>query len=502
LNIVEVDGLDTRFALLADSTDNWTRLLKLATDTTTGSTEGVVLDASESNYFVLLAEYISYLGGAITASDYTADSIVFRIGTLRYEDHSVPRTQRYTISDIELRAKRFTAESGAAPVTATATLNDVGKVVVNAVFDPQDLRNVDLHLVVDSLMMAPLDPYVQWYAAHPAVNGVVRFESTTSIHNGQVDSQNHLLIDRLKFGKRQDQHSPDIYVLPMRLAAGLLKDAKGVIELDVPVKGDLRDPEFNVWPIVWQVLKNLVVKAVTAPAKMVARLFQGVDERGLELVRYRELQRGLEKPQEKGLNELAKALALKPELAVDRVPLSDSLAEAGQLALFTAKPRYLFASTALLTYEDSSRVQDLAVLDRSFVRWMDERSPGTRELDMAERSTGLVGAPESMLAWSRLEKARREQVMQFLLSAGVEPARVRFVAGTPAERATYGGIPGYFFRYDAGEEPQEQHARHVIIPQPRAGTSARRPVPPSKGRCLGPGPSHSCGGCRSRLDRG
>jgi hypothetical protein len=455
LGAVEINGLDIRFALLADSTDNWTRLLKLAPDTTAGSEEGLVLAASESNYFVLLADYISYLGVAITASDYTADSIVFHNGRLRYEDHSVPRSQRYDISAVELRAKRFTAESGAAPVTATATLNDVGKVMLNAVFDPQDLRNVDLHLVVDSLMMAPLDPYVHWYAAHPAVDGVVRYESTTSIRNGQIDSQNHLLIDRLKFGKRQDQHSPDIYVLPLRLAAGLLKDAKGVIELDVPLQGDLRDPEFRVWPIVWQVLKNLVVKAVTAPAKMVARLFQGVDERDLELVRFRELQGVLEKPQEHGLNELAKALALKPELAVDLVPLADSLTEAGQLALFTAKSRYLFPGATALGPDDSLRVHDLAVRDSSFVQWMDERSPGTRDVDMAERSSRLFGVAETMGEWGLLEQARREHVMQFLLAAGAEPARIRFAPATAAERATYGGVPGYFFRYDASEEPLE-----------------------------------------------
>ena len=452
LGIVEVDGLDTRFALFADSTDNWTRLLKLASDTTNVGAEGMVLDASESNYFVLLADYISYLGSAITTSDYTADSIVFSRGRLRFEDHSIPRTQHYDISDIELRAKRFTAESEAAPVAVTATLNGVGKVSANAAFDPKDLRNVDLRLVVDSLMMAPLDPYMLWFAAHPPLDGVVRYESRTIIRDGQIDSQNLIHIDRLKFGKRQDQHSPDIYVLPLRLAVGLLKDAKGVIELDLPVKGDLRDPEFKVWPIIWQVLKNLVVKAVTAPAKMIARMFEGVDERDLELVRFRELQVTLEKPQEHVLNELAKALAMKPEFTAELLPLADSLAEAGQLALFIAKARFMFPSTPVLGREDSLRVQELAVRDSSFVRWMDERSPSTRDLGMAERSTRLLGASESMLAWRQLENARREQVMQFLLSAGVGSTRVRFASGTPAEMATYGGLPGYFFRYGAAEE--------------------------------------------------
>ena len=454
LGAVEVDGPDLRFALLADSTDNWTRLIKLAPDTAGGDQGEEVLDASESNYLLLLADYISYLGSAVTSSDYSAESITFSNGRLLFEDQSIPRPLRYEISDIELHAQRFTAESGSAPVTATATLNEVGSVQASAAFDPKDLRNVDMHLVVDSLMMNHLDPYVHWYAAHPAVDGMVRYESWTSIHNGQIDSRNQLYIDRLKFGKRMDQHAPDIYVLPLRFAAGLLKDAKGVIELDIPVKGDLNDPQFRVWPIVWQVLKNLVVKAVTAPVKMIARLFEGADERDLEQVRFRELQTSLEKPQARGLSELAKVLAAKPELLVELVPLADSLAESGQLAVFMAKAQHLYPQRDILSGSDSVSVIQLASGDSSFVRWLDGRSPGTMDLAVPERCRRLIGQDQIMRLWRQLEVTRRENVAGSLVTAGAAKARFRFVTATKAEMATHGGAPGYLFRYGVGEETE------------------------------------------------
>jgi hypothetical protein len=448
LGLVDIDGLDARFALLADGTDNWTRLLKLVPDSTSTEEGAMVLDASESNYFVLLAEYISYLGTAFTASDYTADSLVFRNGRLLYEDHSIPRSFQYDISGIDVRTQRFDANSSVAPLTAKARLNGVGGIEARAEFDPRDLRNVYVLLRVDSLMLPHLDAYTRWYAAHPTEDGILAYMSSTTIKDGLIDSQNHLNVDRLKFGKKVKEHDPEIYVLPLRLAAGLLKDVKGVVELDVPVKGDLRDPKFRVWPIVWQILKNLVIKAASAPVNLVARAFQDADEKELELVRFRELQAHMEKPQRHTLDQLTKALQAKPELAVDLVPLVDSVAEVGALALFTAKQRFLFQGKEALAAADSSRILALASLDSTFVRWMDTQLPGTADQPMAARSLILVGKAETQKRWTELESARREQVMQTLMAAGIAPQRVRFRKGTPGEVAAYKGAPGYRFIYD------------------------------------------------------
>ena len=55
------------------------------------------------------------------------------------------------------------------------------------------------------------------------------------------------------------------WILEQTTDAVVYSDTEGRIELDVPVKGSLDDPKFNVWSVVWQVLENLLVKAATAP---------------------------------------------------------------------------------------------------------------------------------------------------------------------------------------------------------------------------------------------
>ncbi len=447
---VILDGADLRFVLLNDGTDNWTRLLKLDTTAVAGDTT-TQLQASESNVFVLLAEYISYLGQQVIASEYTADSLAVVNATVRFEDHTPALPFNYTITDIGLASQRVTSTQAEGVIKASATLNGTGRLEADAVFDPQDLRNVVVDLAVDKLDLAHLDPYFRWYAAHPAEDGTLRFTTTTSVFEGQLDSQNHLRVDKLKVGKKVDDHDPEIFVLPLRLAVGLLKDVNGVVELDVPVKGDLNDPRFRVWPIVWQVLKNLIVKAATAPGRLLVRAFQGADEEDLERVRFEYLQPGPAKAQEKTLKQLVSALKAKPELTVDLVSIVDAQAEAKEVAVFHAKKAFLFPDRSAIDGADSTRIAELSARDTVFTAYVNGRTASMEGKSLHDRCLSLLGAAEAGRIAGEIEYARRESTMQFLLAQGVEPARVRYSEGTAEELAGQRGVPGYRFVYDVGE---------------------------------------------------
>ena len=57
-----------------------------------------------------------------------------------------------------------------------------------------------------------------------------------------------MVLEQLQLGEKVD--SPDAVDLPVRLAVALLKDSKGTISIELPVQGNLNDPEFSVMPIV------------------------------------------------------------------------------------------------------------------------------------------------------------------------------------------------------------------------------------------------------------
>ncbi|HRH69055.1 MAG TPA: DUF748 domain-containing protein [Flavobacteriales bacterium] len=448
---VVLDGGDLRFVMLADGSDNWTRLLKLDTLAGSGDSASTQLQASESNLFVMLADYLSYLGQQVVASDYTAKKLALLNSSVDFEDHTPAQPFRYAISAINMTANRFTSDQEAGRVTASAVLQETGKLKADATFDPHNIRNVTVNMEVDDLALNHLDAYGRWYGAHPLEDGLLRYVTKTIVVDGKMDSQNSLHIDKLKVGKKVEEHDPEIYVLPLRLAAGLLKDAKGIVELDVPVKGDLKDPEFKVWPIVWKIFKDLLMKAITAPGKLLSRTFEGVDEEDLERVRFAYLDVGPGAPQEKTLRQLTAALKEKEELSVDLVSIVDAKAEAKEVAVFHAKKAFLFPDKPEIDGNDSARIAGLSTRDTAFTAYVDGRTANMSGKSLHDRCLSVLGASEADRIAAEIEYARRESTMQFLLAQGISPERVRYREGTDEELAGQRGVPGYRFVYDVGE---------------------------------------------------
>jgi hypothetical protein len=450
LRSIVVDGFHTRFQLWADGGQTWSKVLKLDSTATAGDTT-VTLAASEDNVFVMLADYIRMLGQDLVANEYNADSLAFTDATLHFEDFTPERSFRYTLDQLNVTSTRMNSAQGTVDLQAEARLNQRGRVQSVFRFDPQDFRNVDATLAVEEMALADLDAYGRWYGAHPINSGTLRYTGHTRIQEGKLQSENHLQAQQLKLGRKVEVHDPDIYVLPLRLAVGLLKDVKGNIDLDVPVEGDVRDPKFRPWPIVRQVLKNLLVKAVTAPGRLIGRALGGGEEE-LEEVRFEALATALGKEQRKALDGLAKGLSAKPDLAVALVPLMDVREEGEELAAFLLKREHL-ALAEPLSATDSARIMALSTRDSAFVAFLDLRAPDTRGQAERQRCVALVGTEVVQARVAELEHMREAAVAAALTAAGLQPPRYAFRPGTPEETSGRRGRPGYAFIFDAADDP-------------------------------------------------
>lgn len=452
LRTVSIDSVFARYEMFKDSTDNWSRLMRSATTggPATADTASVA-SASTSNVFVLLAQYISTLAKEFIANEYTADSLNFNHGSVAFVDHTMAQPFRYSLDDLSLLSTRVSTADSMAQLACSARLNGAGTLTGSLRIDPKTFKDFTAMAAVEQFVLRDLDPYMQWYAAHPVEDGVLGYSGTTSVRNGHIDSGNAIRIDRMKLGKKVDEHAEHITVLPLRLGVSLLKDRHGIIELDLPVSGDINDPEFKPWPLVWKVLKNLVMKAVTAPVSMVARAVDGVDPKELEVVRFGPLQTSLGKPQRKALDELAKVLQAKPELRVSLVPVMDDRINTDALAIFRAKSLMVYGEAKTLGASDTTAIEALSLTDSSFVRFMDERSPTTVGRAAAERCAAIVGASNLQQEVASNERTRQQLVAQYLISVGVPPERASIRPGTPQEIGTYKGDPGYRFVYGVAD---------------------------------------------------
>ncbi len=200
--------------------------------------------------------------------------------------------------DIEGKVDRY------APVTIKGSLNP---------FDP--MASLDITTSFKRVELTNLTPYSGKFAGFRIRKGRLNLDLHYLITKGQLKAQNKVLVEQLQLGERVD--SPDALDLPIRLAVALLKDTKGRISLELPIEGDLNNPQFSVMPIVWQTLRNLVLRAAQAPFKMLGGLVAGGSSEDLGSVSFVPGSSDLSAEAQKALDKLSVALKERPDLKLE-----------------------------------------------------------------------------------------------------------------------------------------------------------------------------------------
>ena len=191
-----------------------------------------------------------------------------------------------------------------APVTIKGSVNP---------FDP--MAALDIATSFKRVELTTLTPYSGKFAGFRIRKGRLNLDLHYVITKGQLKAENKVVVEQLQLGEKVD--SADAVDLPIRLAIALLKDSDGKISIELPVSGDLNNPQFSVMPIVWQTLRNLVVRAATAPFKFIGGLVTGGGAEDLGNVSFAPGSSELSKDAEGALNKLATALKERPTLRLE-----------------------------------------------------------------------------------------------------------------------------------------------------------------------------------------
>lgn len=191
-----------------------------------------------------------------------------------------------------------------APVTIKGSLNP---------FSP--LEKLDIATSFKRVELTTLTPYSGKFAGYRIRKGRLNLDLHYQITQGKLKADNKVLVEHLQLGEKVD--SPDAVDLPVKLAIALLKDANGNIDIQLPVEGDLNNPQFSVMPIVWQTLRNLVVRAVQAPFNFIAGLASGGGGPDLSNVAFAPGSSELDASAQGNLDKLAEALKQRPALKLE-----------------------------------------------------------------------------------------------------------------------------------------------------------------------------------------
>jgi hypothetical protein len=247
-------------------------------------------------------------------------------GKVLFSDHFIQPNYSADLSELTGKLSQFSSQTQDGVVQladlnltgraeGTASLEITGR--VNPLAKPLAL---DIKGRVRDLELPPLSPYAIKYAGYGITRGKLSVDVNYTVKpDGQLTASNNIVLNQLAFGDKVEG-APNS--LPVKLAVALLADRNGVIDINLPISGSLNDPQFKLGAVVWKVITNLVVKAITSPFSLLAGAFGGDGGEELSSVAFAPGSSVLSAQAIQGLDKVAKALTERPALAMTVVGTS------------------------------------------------------------------------------------------------------------------------------------------------------------------------------------
>ena len=172
----------------------------------------------------------------------------------------------------------------------------------------------DITMIFDNIEMSNLTPYSGKFAGRKIDSGKLSLDLEYKIDKGQLKGDHKVVVDRIQLGEKVD--SPDATNLPLDLAIALMEDTNGVIDIGLPVQGDLNDPKFSYGHLIGQALFNLITKIVTAPFRVLGGMIPGGSD-DLDTIAFEPGEYALPPPEKEKIKSLAEALKKRPQLTLE-----------------------------------------------------------------------------------------------------------------------------------------------------------------------------------------
>ena len=184
---------------------------------------------------------------------------------------------------------------------------------------------LDIRARVNGLDLPPLSPYSMKYAGYGIERGKLSMDVRYEIKaDGQLTATNRVVLNQLAFGDKVDGSGSS---LPVKLAVALLADRRGVIDIDLPVRGSLNDPQFSMGGLIWRAFVNLIGRAVTSPFSLLGSAFAGTAASELSTIAFAPGSKALDAQARASLDKVAQAMLDKPALNLTLTGLASHPAE-------------------------------------------------------------------------------------------------------------------------------------------------------------------------------
>ncbi|HWP00718.1 MAG TPA: DUF748 domain-containing protein [Methylococcus sp.] len=364
-------------------------------------------------------------------------------GFTDFADLSLEPSVSIGIQDLNGTIRGLSSQEDArADVYIEGNVDETAPVKISGQFNPFRIAAfADIDMRFRNIDLTALSPYSGKFAGYRIEKGKVNLDLHYRLSKRNLVATNKIELDQLVLGERVD--SPEATSLPVKFALALMRDSRGRIDIDLPIRGNLDDPQFSILGLLGKAVTSLFAQVLRSPfAAMGVLLDSGSEDAGV--VKFPPGSASLDRDEQDKLGKIAQVLKDRPwiHLEIKGIARSDrdsrALAER-QLLRQLQNARLIelrMSGEKTLIVEEPDWVDaEYRRLFTQFYRARDPQAPELRDLPSGEPSLSgerLEQARRKVLkSWSiteldlrRLALARQNTIRSYLMQQGVPATRI------------------------------------------------------------------------------
>ena len=245
--------------------------------------------------------------------------LVVKNSNARFADFSLPIKFKTDIHDLNGVVYSISNTKGEVSyVDIKGEVDKYGSTKLKGSIESANIKSfTDIDFNFRNLELKSLSGYSAEFAGYKIEDGKLYLDLGYEIYDSKLSGKNSVLIKNIELGEEiEDENSSS---LPLGFAIALLEDSDGVIDINMPVEGDIDAPEFKYGALVFKTFVNMIVKAVASPFKFLGSMM-GFDADELEYAEFEVGSTVILPPEIEKLDNISKILIKRPKVSISISP--------------------------------------------------------------------------------------------------------------------------------------------------------------------------------------
>lgn len=287
---------------------------------------------------------------------------------------------------------------------------------ITAKLFPFELKqNTDIKLDFKNIDLVNVTPYSGQFVGYKIKKGKLNLNLNYSVTDSKLNGSNFINFDSLTLGEKVE--SKDAVNLPLSLAISILSDQNNQINIDLPVEGNLDDPDFKYGGVIWAAVKKLFADITLAPFRFLGNAL-GLGSKDLSSIDFLAGSSELISSEAPKIADFIKLTGSKPKMKLSITPTYSKLDES-------------FYKNKKL---DQKINQIIASSGKDYIAVLNELVPNLKDRsEKALREEALKGIEVGKAKLVELANERANAVKEALIKAGLEAGRINMNDATSSE---------------------------------------------------------------------